>query len=87
MVEFWMGWEFRLKMNDGNYVKTFLQQLAVGAIQTQMINSYNVRGVVREYDSKEGWYPMNGDYGITIIDVGYYKLESSNFEINDYSSI
>lgn len=25
MVEFWCGYEFRLALNEGNYLKTFLQ--------------------------------------------------------------
>lgn len=28
MVDFWVGSEYKVRMNDGDYVKTFLQQLA-----------------------------------------------------------
>lgn len=88
-VEFWSGWEERLDWNDGDYVKTFLQQL--GQKVFFMINECgSVYSLVKHFDwndefygGEEGYYEMDGSKGIKITDVDVWSIYKDEFEIND----
>jgi len=58
MVEFWSGWEERLKDNSGDYLNTWLKQLAI----------FILRNHCRPTDIKdEGWYSLDGRHGINLL--------------------
>jgi hypothetical protein len=81
MVEFWCGWEEELENNDGDYTKTFLQKLARKCLYIIVSNGYNLYGVVSEFTNIEGWYNMDGRYGIWIKKVDSVELESNEFKV------
>lgn len=81
MVEFWMGWESRLGLNDGDYTKTFLQQLSRNILIESM--DYNLHGIISKYDDREGWTKMDGSKGIEIISVNNWEFYENNFEIGE----
>lgn len=56
MVEFWTNWEEKVEDNKGDYVKTWLQNLAI----------YIIRNGHPPDTEDEGWYPMDGSHGITL---------------------
>lgn len=79
MVEFWMDWKRRLDLNDGDYITTFLQQLARTVIVLSM--EYNLKGVISAFEEREGWSKMDGSEGITILDVSSWTFEDNEFTI------
>ena len=83
MVEFWSDWEDRLEDNDGDYTKTFLQQLASRCLEIVISNNYNLFGVIGEFEEAEGWFKMNGSYGITITSVDDFEFQYSEFQIEE----
>jgi hypothetical protein len=60
MVEFWGNWEKRLRDHNGNYTQCFLHQLGRCILR-------GGREVVK--GGAEGWYPLNGSHGITVLGV------------------
>lgn len=81
MVEFWSDWEQRLDENDGDYTMAFLQQLGKEAFLIAVENNYNTVGVVDEFNSREGWYPMDGSMGITIVATDTAEILHSDFSV------
>lgn len=84
-VEFWYGWEQKLKRNDGDYVKTFLQQLGSHVQDIALGTGYNTWGVKEEFNSREGWAPMNGLAGINILHHTRLEFEDQEFEVTETS--
>jgi len=88
MVEFWMGWENALDENEGDYTKTFLQNLARECITIAIANNFNMRGIISAFNDgkREGWTPMDGSQGIKITGVDLYNFERSEFSIEEVQS-
>lgn len=83
MVEFWMGWEDRLETNDGDYTKTFLQQLAREICMIEVEFNYNLVGVTGEFNNREGWCKMDGSMGIKIVNVDDFEFEHRQYEVGE----
>ena len=83
MVEFWSDWESRLEFNDGDYIKTFLQQLGQQIFMEMISGNSNLYFVDQRFRDAEGWVPMDGTSGITILSVDINKAEIDEFEIEE----
>lgn len=70
MVEFWMGWEDAVEDNDGDYTKTWLQNLALFIIRNG-----------RPPSDDEGWVPLDGTHGITIKTWDAWRPERDEISI------
>lgn len=81
MVEFWTDWEHRLFINDDDYVKTFLQQLAREINYIQAEYNYNLIGVKGEFENREGWSKMDGSYGIEIMEIDDFEFSHSEYVV------
>jgi len=90
MVEFWSEWEDRLDCNDGDYVKTFLQQL--GQKVFFMINECgSLYSLLNHFDwdfkwgnsGEEGYCKMDGSKGIKIIDVDSWGIDKDEFDVEN----
>lgn len=81
MVEFWSNYEYRLELNDGDYIKTFLQNLAREILYIITEYNYNISGVISEFKNREGWCVMDGSKGIKIISIDDFEFELDNFEV------
>ena len=57
MVEFWSGWEDRLKRAKGDYTLCWLRMLA---------NQLLLEGRSVALRDIEGWAPLDGSYGIKL---------------------
>ena len=82
MVEFWSDWEYNLALNDGDYIITFLKQLARKIFIIKIETDYNIKGILREIKESEGYYPLDGSHGIklTFID-NFYPVNMDDFSI------
>ncbi|MHB8209121.1 DUF2528 family protein [Mucilaginibacter sp.] len=81
MVEFWGWWQERLDRNEGDYTKTFLQQLAREINYIQVEYDYNLRGVIEEFENREGWFKMDGSLGIEILSIDDFEMEYHDYEV------
>jgi hypothetical protein len=81
MVEFWSGWEDVLVDNHGDYLRAFLKML--GAHVAYLAMEWNIHGVKAQLIEQEGWYPLDGSYGIELIDCGSVQFEPDYFEIEE----
>jgi hypothetical protein len=68
-------------MNDGDYTKTFIQQLAKTSFLFVISENHNLYGVLSDFAEGEGWYEMDGSYGIKIISVDDVEFNEDEFEI------
>ncbi len=75
MVEFWMGWERKLKHTEGDYTKCWLIQLARYVLQ---------HGETPE--GSEGWYPLDGSYDIKLIWSGTVDIDDDLITIEEDKS-
>jgi hypothetical protein len=90
MVEFWSNWEERLDDNDGDYVKTFLQQLGqkvyfmindCGSVYS-LLNSFNWDAEPFS-GGEEGYCNMDGTKGIKIISADTWGIDKEEFEVEE----
>lgn len=81
MVIFWSDGKKRLALNDGDVVKTFLQQLAREINYIQAVKDYNLEGVIEEFVNREGWWVMDGSNGITIVDIDDFDFAYNEYEV------
>lgn len=83
MVEFWIDWESHLEANDGNYTKTFVQQLAREAYWIQAEHHVNLKGVIEQFKHREGWTQMDGSFGFTITYVDNFSVDQRDFQVKE----
>ena len=81
MVEFWSGWQWKLKDNHNDYTLLFLKNLTAEIIGEIAENNYNLQGVLSHFRNAEGWCRMDGSAGITILDVDEFRW-SDNFDFD-----
>ncbi|MEQ9309711.1 MAG: DUF2528 family protein [Balneolaceae bacterium] len=81
MVEFWLGWEDLLDENDGDYTKTFLQNLAYLVLVLVIGKNYNLFGVTEEFKDLEGWVPLDGSFGIKLLQVESNPIDEDQFTV------
>lgn len=80
MVEFWHGWEKRMKDNNDNYTSIFLKQLGFEVFYQIMSEGYNLTGILYLFsEGHEGWCRMDGTFGITIISVDESDIDEDDF--------
>lgn len=83
MVEFWTDWEFLLEMCDGDYTQAFLKQLANETLRIVCEHNCSVKGVIDQFKNREGWAPMNGTFGIEIMEVDYSEPDDTEFTVKE----
>lgn len=83
MVEFWHGWESHLDDNDGDYTKTFIQQISRTILYMVAGRNLNINGVRNEFNNLEGWCKMDGTHGIEILSVDEVEFHYDDFEIEE----
>lgn len=81
MVTFWSGWESRVEENEGSLLLTFLKQLCKQSVFLEFEGNWNTDGVIEKFYTLEGWYPMDGSYGIKLLNVSGMEI----WEQEDYS--
>jgi len=81
MVEFWANHKSLLDDNDGDYTKAFLKMLAREVYLIAASKPFNIKGIMREFEDREGWCNMDGSFGIKLIKVDEVDPDYSDFEI------
>lgn len=81
MVEFWAWWEERLEKNEGDYTKTFLQMLARKICTLQADDQYPLEAMIKWFSDKEGWFDMDGTWGIEILSFDDFEFQYHEFEV------
>lgn len=76
MVEFFTDGDYRLSINEGSYLNTFLKQLCKECILLSLEYGYNVEGIVGFFNDREGYCKMDGSRGIKIIAIQEPDLDS-----------
>ena len=84
MILFWSGGQERLDENNGDILKTFLIQLCNRCILFLAEDELNTEGLISKFNGLEGWYPMDGSFGIRITSCSAPELEHQpDYDINE----
>ena len=62
-------------------VEEVMKKYAMSAIRLATMNSINTSGVISEFENYEGYYPVDGSHGITLINVDGYEFEEEDLEV------
>jgi hypothetical protein len=85
MIYFWGDGDERLDENNGDYVTTFLKQLAIKCLWLQCQNfvGANLVALFKNKSKCEGYCDMDGSYGIKILnyDVWGFSLDDLSIEV------
>lgn len=82
MVQFWSEWEIRLDANKGDYTMTFLKMLGRKLVYMQLDKDLNLKGVISEMSTEEGWYPLDGSFGIKLISCSSAEVSDDDLFIS-----
>lgn len=80
MVEFWALHKEWLVKNNGDYITTFCQLVAKKVFQLRA-EGLSERECVEYFDDAEGWYHLDGRYGIKLEASDELDLDPSEFDV------
>jgi len=83
MISYWHGGDERLKILNGKIDKTFAQQLAREIFLILAEGNKTVKGVIAEFENREGWSSMDGSWGIKIIEVDDLSFDHDDFDVEE----
>ena len=72
MVDFWSGAEDRLRRTGGDYTHAWLKQLGAFIIKNNRLPN----------DNDEGWYALDGAYGITAKSDFIFEVDEIDIDIS-----
>lgn len=53
-----------------------MKKYAMEAIRIATFNNYNEFGVIDEFQNNEGFAPIDGSYGITLVQINGYEFDT-----------
>lgn len=65
---------------DGDPIDELIKKMAMQAIRFATQNSHNLYGVTCDFDEAEGWLPVDGRFGVKLIEVSPYEFRESELE-------
>lgn len=78
-VRFWVCGDERLEQSEGDvmqaYFKLLCQEMIVESIELNKV------GMLRHFKEAEGWFPLDGSKGVTLLDVSGFKFEPAFFNV------
>lgn len=78
-VLFWMGGQQMIDREKGDVELAYLKMLGRALIRLSM--EYNMTGVLDEMDEREGWAPLRGKHGVTLISCDQWDFDDGEFQI------
>jgi hypothetical protein len=65
---------------DGDPVTEILKKYAMEAIRVATNNSFNIKGVVSDFNNKEGFVKLDGTVGLTLVSVRGYEFDDAKLD-------
>jgi hypothetical protein len=78
---FWSNADWRLQRARGDVLKAVLRMLALTAFR-MTITDLDPEGRLRE-GTEEGWPPLDGSHGITLVSLDYFELDDDEISIKE----
>ncbi|MCW3784909.1 hypothetical protein [Plebeiibacterium sediminum] len=66
---------------EENPIDEAMRKYAISVIECATFEDWNTRGVIDEFNNKEGYYKVDGSEGITLKYVERYEFEEENLTI------
>jgi len=87
MVDFWTSSKDRLRDSKGDYPTAFAKMLAEEVYRVITYYSYTLEGVITHLKEEEGWYPVDGTHGITIVSADGSDIDYDYFDVNEIKPV
>jgi hypothetical protein len=71
-------WDYN---EDGNLIDEVMKKYALECIIEASYNDYNKLGLIKEFNEKEGFYSIDGKYGITLDSIESYEFSEDKLEM------
>lgn len=81
--EFWSDSESRLSDFDDDIVKCFLYLLCDKVMKLDPYGSRSVKGIIADMKNEEGFPPLDGSIGITLLNVDAPEYSTWEFEFQE----
>jgi len=78
---FWGGGQERIDNQDGNIEQAYLKMLGEYLIAESIIG-WTVKGLIDEWNDKEGWSKLDGSAGIKLLSCSNWEFETEEFFID-----
>ena len=78
---FWSGGQRRIDKENGDIEKAYLKMLGYELILMSI--DYNLYGILSEFKDKEGWYSLDGSYGVKLISIDEWEFDKDEFYIEE----
>lgn len=62
----------------------FLKALAINCFRLQAEKTLNAYGVMKHYEDADGWPPLDGSWGIQLVDVDLIDFRPEYIELGDW---
>lgn len=80
-VQFWVHGEQWIKEADGDVELAYLRMLGQSLIAESM--QWNLYGILKEWENREGWYPLDGSGGVKLVSVDRWEFSDDDFQVLD----
>lgn len=76
---FWSDGQSLIDDADGDVETAFLKFLGESLLYESMDNS--LYGILKEWEKREGWYPLDGSYGVKLTHIDEWEFNRNDFQI------
>lgn len=76
---FWGGGEYWIARERGDVKIAFIKLLARELVRMSM--DYNLKGIIKEFENKEGWLPLNIEHGVRVLSIDDFTFDEDNFYV------
>lgn len=66
---------------DEDPIYEVMKKYAMEAIRIATFNNYNEFGVIDEFNDNEGFYRIDGSYGITLVQINGYEFDTDKLTL------
>tara|TARA_R110002072_G_scaffold299355_1_gene474683 strand:+ start:379 stop:744 length:366 start_codon:yes stop_codon:yes gene_type:complete len=78
---FWTGGEGCIDAEDGDIESAFLKMLAAEILP--LSQEYNLRGINNYFNEAEGWLPVDGTFGVKVIDLSAWEFMRHEMDVDE----
>lgn len=81
--DFWMDNDEMLASARGNIIHAVLKRLCIVCLSLDIEYGYNTRGIIELIGKREGWPPVDGSEGITLLSVDGLYISADDMTVKE----
>ena len=72
-------WDYN---QEGDIINEVIKKYAIEVIKMATYEDFNLKGIIDEFHNKEGYYRIDGSFGITLYHVERYEFDEDSIRMN-----